>query len=173
MANFEYKNIDEIRSENFPKRGVTIPLEDLALLEKRVVVPDFDPNFVDPITNTNPFNIELHTFLRNLGYIRSAYNINTFYLDSTSEIPKLRLQIHKDLENLNVPPTEYKVVYNFLRNMIGSHESGNNLFISDISDDRKELKLSLVSPESVTGRLELARFVLENIRPKHSYHQLF
>lgn len=166
MANFEYKNIDEIRSENFPKRGVTIPLEDLALLEKRVVVPDFDPNFVDPITNTNPFNIELHTFLRNLGYIRSAYNINTFYLDSTSEIPKLRLQIHKDLENLNVPPTEYKVVYNFLRNMIGSHESGNNLFISDISDDRKELKLSLVSPESVTGRLELARFVLENIRPK-------
>ncbi len=166
MANFEYKNIDEILFDYGPKRGSTISVDDLQLLEKKVVVPEFDPNFVDPITNTNPFNIELHVFLKNLGYVRSSYNINTFSVDTGFEVPNLKLQIHRDLENLGVPATEYKVVYNFLRNMIGSQNSKNNLFVSDISNDRKELKLSLVSPESLTGRLELARFVLENIRPK-------
>ena len=45
MPNFEYKNIIEIVTDNNPKRGITFPLEDLALLEKRTVVPDFDPNF--------------------------------------------------------------------------------------------------------------------------------
>jgi hypothetical protein len=166
MANFEYKNIDEIISDNLPKRGVTIPLQDLSLLEKRSIVPDFDPTYIDPITNKPSANVEIHTFLKNLGYIKSGYGIDTYSVDSSTEIPTIKLQIHKDLENLNVPPTEYKVVYNFLKDIIGSYDSKEKLFISDISDDRTEIKLSLVTPESTTGRLELARFVLENVKPK-------
>lgn len=166
MANFEYKNIDEILLDSFPKRGVTIPLEDLSLLEKKVVVPEFDPNFVDPITGKKPFNVEVHLFLKTLLYVKSAYNIDTISVTQTKDYPTLKLQIHKDLENLNVPPTEYRVVYNFLRDMVGSFDSKDKLFVSDISNDRTEIKLSLSNPNSEQGRLQLARLVLENLKPK-------
>lgn len=166
MANFEYKNINEIRSDNLPKRGVTIPLEDLELLEKRVVVPEFETNFVDPITGKNPFNVELHVFLQNFGYIKSVYNLDTFSILPGEEYPRLKLLIHRDLENARVPPNSYRVVYNFLRNQIGSSDSAEKLFVSDISPDRKELKMSLANPKSETGRALLARFILENLKPK-------
>lgn len=166
MANFEYKNINEIVLDNTPKRGITFPLEDLALLEKRTVVPEFDPNFVDPITGTKPFNVELHVFLRNLLYVKSAYNVDTYSITQGTDYPNLNLQIHRDLENLSVPPTEYRVVYNFLRDFIGSYNSNDKMFVSEISDDRTELKLSLTNPNSEKGRLQLANFVLENLKPK-------
>lgn len=166
MPNFEYKNINEIVADNNPKRGITFPLEDLALLEKRTVVPEFDPNFVDPISGKKPFNVELHVFLRNLLYVKSAYNIDTYSITQGTDYPNLNLQIHRDLENLSVPPTEYKVVYNFLRDFIGSYDSKDKMFISEISDDRTEIKLSLTNPNSEEGRLQLANFVLENLKPK-------
>lgn len=166
MANFEYKNISEIVSDNFPKRGVTVSLNDLSLLERRAVVPEFDTSYIDPITGEKSFNVELHLFLKNLAYVKSSYGIDTFSIISGEEYPKIKLQIHKDIENISVPATEYKVVYNFLRNMIGSDTSKDNVFVSEVSQDRTELKLSLTNPKSETGKLQLARFVLENIKPK-------
>jgi hypothetical protein len=166
MANFEYKNIDEITEDNLPKRGDTISISDLSLIEKRVVVPEFDPTFVDPLTNENPFNVEFHVFLKNLFYVKSAYNIDTFQIIPGQEYPTVKLQVHKDLENLGVPPSEYKVVYNFIRNFIGSYSSKDKLFISDISDDRTELKISISNPNSKSARLQLARFVIETVKPK-------
>jgi hypothetical protein len=166
MANFEYKNINEIIADNNPKRGITFPLEDLALLEKRTIVPEFDPSVIDSVTGKNSFNVELHVFLRNLFYVKSAYNIDTYSLVDGKDYPSLSLQIHRDLENLSVPPTEYKVVYNFLRDFIGSYDSKDKMFISEISDDRTELKLSLANPNSEQGVAQLARFVLENLKPK-------
>lgn len=166
MPNFEYKNINEIVTDNNPKRGITFPLEDLALLEKRTVVPEFDPNFVDSISGKNPFNIELHVFLRNLLYVKSLYNVDTYSITQGNDYPSINLQIHKDLENINVPPTEYRVVYNFLRDFIGSHDSKDKMFISEISDDRTEIKLSLTNQNSEESRLQLANFILENLKPK-------
>jgi hypothetical protein len=166
MANFEYKNIDEITEDNLPKRGDTISISDLSLIEKRLVVPEFDPTFVDPLTNENPFNVEFHVFLKNLFYVKSAYNIDTFQIIPGQEYPTVKLQVHKDLENLGVPPSEYKVVYNFIRNFIGSYSSKDKLFISDISDDRTELKVSISNPNSKSARLQLARFVIETVKPK-------
>jgi hypothetical protein len=166
MANFEYKNIDEITEDNLPKRGDTISVSDLSLIEKRLVVPEFDPTFVDPITDEKPFNVEFHAFLKNLFYVKSAYNIDTFQVIPGQEYPTVKLQVHKDLENLGVPPSEYKVVYNFIRNFIGSYTSKDKLFISDISTDRTELKVSLSDPNSKSGRLQLARFVIETVKPK-------
>jgi hypothetical protein len=166
MANFEYKNINEIVVDNNPKRGITFPLEDLALLEKRTVIPEFDPNFIDPITGKNVFNVEMHVFLRNLLYVKSAYNIDTYSIVQDKEYPSINLQVHKDLEDIGVPPTEYRVVYNFLRDFIGSYDSKDKMFISEISDDRTELKISLTNADSEDGKLQLARFVLENLKPK-------
>ena len=166
MANFEYKNLNEILADNNPKRGITIPLEDLELLEKRVVVPEFDMNFVDPISGVKPFNVEFHVFLQNLGYLRSVYNLNTTTVLVGEEYPRLRLLVHRDLEDTNLPPNSYRVVYNFLRTVIGSNDSADKVFISNISTDRTELKLSLTNPKSEVSRALLARFVIENLKPK-------
>ena len=101
---------------------------------------------MDSVSGKNPFKVELHAFLRNLSYVKSAYNIDTYSIVNDKDYPSLSLQIHRDLEDLNVPPTEYRVVYNFLRDFIGSYDSKDKMFISEISDDRTELKVSLINP---------------------------
>jgi len=164
MANFEYKNIDEILEDNNPKRGVSIPLEDLELLEKNSIIPLFKTDIIDPFTMENPFVIEFHTFFKNLSYVKSNHNIDTYQFIMTPDKPRIKLQIHKDLENLGVPPSEYKVVYNFLRNLVGSETSKDKLFISEISNDRREIKLSISNPNSQEGQSAIARFVIEYLK---------
>lgn len=165
MSNFDYKNIDEIVKDDFPKRGVTISLNDLPALQREMVVPEFIPDSINSISGERDFKVELHVFTKNLSYIRSVYDIDTYYL-LPGEIPKLQLQVHKDLQGLGLASSEYRVVYNLIRNMVGGENSPYNLFISEISDDRTELKLSLADPNSQIGRELLANFVLENVKPK-------
>lgn len=165
MSNFDYKNINDIVKDDFPKRGVTISLNDLPSLQRELVVPEFIPDSISPISGERDFKVELHVFTKNLSYIRSVYDITTYSV-IPNETPKLQLQVHKDLQELSLPSAEYRVVYNLIRNMVGGESSPYNLFISEISDDRTELLLSLADPNSQVGRDLLANFVLENIRPK-------
>lgn len=165
MSNFDYKNIDDIVKDDFPKRGVTISLNDLPSLQRELVVPEFIPDSVSPISGERDFKVELHIFTKNLSYIRSVYDVDTYaVLPGTT--PKLQLQVHRDLQEQSLPSSEYRVVYNLIRNMVGGESSPYNLFISEISDDRTELRVSLADPNSQIGRDLLANFVLENIRPK-------
>lgn len=165
MSNFNYKNIDDIVKNDFPKRGVTISLNDLPSLQREFVVPEFIPDSISDISGERDFKVELHIFTKNLSYIRSIYDITTYSV-LPGDTPKLQLQVHKDLQNTSLPTSEYRVVYNLIRNMIGGDTSPYNTFISEISDDRTELRLSLADPNSQIGRDLLANFVLENIRPK-------
>lgn len=165
MSNFDYKNIDDIVKDDFPKRGVTISLNDLPSLQRELVVPEFIPDSISPISGERDFKVELHIFTKNLSYIRSVYDIDTYaVLPGTT--PKLQLQVHRDLQEQSLPSSEYRVVYNLIRNMIGGESSPYNLFVSEMSDDRTELRVSLADPNSQIGRDLLANFVLENIRPK-------
>jgi hypothetical protein len=166
MSNFEYKNISEIMSDDFPKNGITLSLQDVELLKKQIVIPDFDRNSYDEISGESDFRIELHVFLKNLVYAGGNYDIQTYSVLPSSEYPKLRLNVHRDIREMNLPTTEYKVVYNVLRNVIGGHDSRYNVFVSEISSDRTELKISLANPELEVGRKLISRFVIENIRPK-------
>jgi len=162
MSNFEYKNIDEITRTNNPVLGQTIAKEQLDLLEKTVVVPDVKID--DPSSS-----VELHVFLSNLTYLKSEYNITTVEYDPTSfdnMYASLKMSIHKDLQALKLPSNTYKVVYNFHRNFIGSENSKDKVFISEISSDKTELKLSLTNPDSQEGKTELAKFLFENFKPK-------
>ena len=165
MSNFNYKNIKEIKRTNNPVLGQTIDPEQLKLLEKASVVPTID-------LFDSKFAQEIHVFLQNLVYQKSEHNVTTgniasaFNPSKTGDAPELILDIHQDLKNLNLPSNSYKFVYNFHRNFIGSFDSKDKLFISEISDDRTEIKLSLSNPDSIEGRSELASFVLENLKPK-------
>lgn len=161
MSNFNYKNIGEIRRSNRSVLGQTIDPEQLKLLEKVPVVADIDP--YDP-----NFKLELHVFLSNFQYILSEHNVKTGTLNSgnVDDVPDFVLDIHTDLRNLRLPANSYRVVYNFHKDFIGSVDSKDKLFISEISEDRTEIKLSLTNPNSFEGRAELAKFILENFKPK-------
>lgn len=61
-------------------------------------------------------------------------------VDNTGAYEMLDLDMGKIVRIMAVEPGRYGLVLNFFRNEVGS-ESGDHLYISDISDDRTELRL--------------------------------
>ena len=162
MPNFSYKNIKEILNTKDSIRGVRIFNR---RLDKIVIIPSFSllNNPEDPLSPGT--NVEFHAFYPNAGYIGTTYNIGYNLLNETdangNKLKYISLNIHQHLSGLNLNPGPYKIVYNFLRNMIGSAQSNGKLFVSDISEDRKELKLSLTHPDNTILIQELSSFVLQ------------
>ena len=156
MANFEYKNIDEILSTSLPIRGIRVGLDDNGLLEKVSYPFTIDPS--DPKLN----NFEFHVFLPNGAYIGTVYNLQSWKLDtSIVSNPNVVLDIHRDMRRSSLLPGVYKVVYNFFKDVVGGYSQPVKLFVSDISQDRSELKVSLINPDSTDGKEQLKRFVLK------------
>lgn len=168
MANFEYKNIDEILSTNEPIRGSRIDVTN----GRKIIVPKFESlTSQDVQFGEGRESVELHVFFPNGAYLSSLYDVKTWKLDSDNNNPPKKtvsLDVHRDLGNkgVNVLPGTYKVVYNFFRNIIGSYTSPTKLFISDISADRTELKLSITNPDDQSSLSQLREFVLEYLKPK-------
>ena len=159
MANFEYKNIDEILSTSLPVRGIRVGLNDNRLLEKINVPIDIGPQ--DPTLQ----DFEFHVFLPNGAYIATVYNLQSWGVEKTQTENNIRLDVHRDMRRASLLPGVYKVVYNFFKNTVGGFGIPIKLFISDISTDRSELKVSLVNPDSDEGRNQLKAFILNYIRP--------
>lgn len=164
MNNFEYVNIDEILSTNNSIRGSRIDVNQ----DRKIIVPKIEP-YIPSQTSDGIESVELHVFLPNTAYIGSSYDINTWKLerDNTTQKTKLSLDIHRDLGKggMQLLPGSYRVVYNFFRNLIGSYNSNTQLFISEISTDRTELKLSLVTSTDAVGLAAIQDFVLGYLRP--------
>jgi hypothetical protein len=166
MTNFQYKNINDILTTVQPIRGVRYITKNL---NKNIVVPQFTPIEI----KDDPTNIELHVFLPNASYIGSMYDVSyTLFtpLDSAQNQGEyIDLDIHKHLSQMNVDglrltPGHYMVVYNFFRNFIGSHNSSSKLFISEISSDRRELRLALTKNDDIVALKNLSDFILSYLR---------
>ena len=165
MSKFGYKNINEILSTKGFTRGIRL----IDTAETRRIIPRFDkinPNTTERITGGFE-SIEMHVFNINTFHLLSIYDLDTWTIDNTAETNNLQIQldIHKDLETLDLSPSTYRVVYNFFRNFIGS-AYGSKMFISEISSDRTELKLSLSEPENPIMLEQLKTFVLDYLSPK-------
>jgi hypothetical protein len=164
MANFEYANIDEILSTNNAIRGTRINISG----DKKVIVPKIQ-QLIPTETGEGVDSIELHAFLPNTAYIGSVYNLNTWKLekDERSKRNVVSLDVHRDVgpKGLNLLPGQYRVVYNFLKNLIGSQSSRTKLFVSEISSDRRELKLSLTTQTDSLAQKTLTDFVLAYLSP--------
>ena len=136
MANFEYKNIDEILSTNNSIRGSRIDVNQ----DRKIIVPKIEP-FTPSQTAEGVDSVEIHAFLPNLAYLGSTYDVSTWTIESDTNTnkKKVSLDIHRDLgkNGLNLLPGQYRVVYNFLKNILGSYSSTTKLFVSEISSDRR------------------------------------
>lgn len=106
MANFEYKNIDEILSTNEPIRGSRIDVSN----GRKIIVPKFEPlSSQDLQFGEGGESVELHAFLPNAAYISSLYDVNSWKIESDNSTPpkkQISLDVHRDLgdNGLNVVP---------------------------------------------------------------------
>ena len=170
MNNFNYTNLEEILSANSSIRGTRF----LTTAARRRLIVPLMSNYDE---ERNPNSVEVHAFLPNTAYIEngSFYNlpfeIETFTKTKQDENGQpqqiiernIVLDIHDHIhKKLKLFSGNYKLVYNFFINYLGGPseaESLERVFIADISENRKELKLKLVSDTS-KNRQSLESFVL-------------
>lgn len=165
MPNFLYKNLSDILATNNPIRGNRFNYSNL---NGRLIVPKFS-KLNNPEDPSSPgTNVELHVFLPNAAYVNTLYfanyNIDPRINELGEPVRYVLLPIHNHIAQLNLVPGPYRIVYNFLRNLIGSNDSENRLFVSDISTDRKELRLTLTNPSHVESVRQLQDFVIEYMK---------
>jgi len=171
VSNFSYKNIDDILLAKGPIRGTRFtPIS----LRRKLVVPVLDAP-TSQFFEYPDASLELHAFLPTTAYVDGAslYDIpfttktvnETVVIDNVQTIVERKyvvLDIHRHAhEFLKLPVGEYKFVYNFFRNLVGDPQTDlYRLFISDISSDRREIKLSLKYAANEEAISRLSDFVL-------------
>jgi len=170
MSNFNYTNIDSILLATNPIRGSRTRLSSV---RRKLVVPTLNDSEDQYFGRES--SLELHVFLANTTYVdnSSLYDV-PFKIEARSEIitsggvtekvdrKYVLIDVHDHIQNLlELPPDNYKIVYNFFRNLIGgSTDEIGRLFITEISQDRRELKLALKYPENTAAKTDLTKFVL-------------
>jgi len=165
MPSFLYKNLTDILTTNQPIRGDRFVYSDL---NSRIIVPKFS-TLNNPEDPSSPgTNVELHVFLPNGSYYTTLYNANYFIDPRVSEngepIRFVTLPIHDHIRDLKLIQGPYRIVYNFFRDLIGSNNNADRLFISDVSSDRRELRLTLTDSTSVESIEQLTDFVVQYMR---------
>ena len=165
MPSFLYRNLTDIIATNRPIRGDRY---DYSTFANTIIVPQFS-TLNNPEDPSSPgTNVELHLFLPNFSYVETLYNvpyqIDSRITDSGEPLRYIVLPIHNHIKQLNLVAGPYKFVYNFFRNLIGSAQSENRLFVSDISSDRREIRLTLTNPTDLESIENLSNFVLQYMR---------
>ncbi len=134
-----YKNINEIIKSTTPKNVVRINTIDKNLLKGISTNINFGHVASDVL--------EMHVYDLDGNILVSNPEINSWknrlprnYTSTATK--KIFVDIHTDIRQLGFTRGEYKVVYNFLRNLIGTCY-GSKLFIKEVSPSRREIKVSL------------------------------
>ena len=161
MNNFEYANIDDIKISNQPIRGSRFNISK----DRRIIVPVLRTDDNSEL-NVNKDSFEMHVFYPDGGYITSLYDIRNWTTDDELNPSIINLNVYNNLNSIAIQPGTYKLVYNFLRNQISSEFNATKLFIAEMSNDRRELVLSLTDPNDRIQVTKLKNFVLEYMKPK-------
>ena len=84
--------------------------------------------------------------------LESEYNLKTYSTDQSEtnqEAPAIKLNIHGDIRSLGYQSGTFTIKYNFLRALVG--DPNNLLFIDEISNDRKEIRIRPVGDDTEVG----------------------
>lgn len=130
----EYKNSDIILNNNLPVLGQRLDFKVLNLLKPKYYLP----NFNHPNTK-----LEFHLYSNEGGYLSGNHSIKNWKQTLTNGIEDLSLNIHSNISEYGFTRGNYKFVYNFHIDLVGTFDSPSKLFISEISPSRLEIKLKL------------------------------
>jgi len=94
--------------------------------------------------------VECHVYSDD-NLLASNHNIDNWKMDQfdkdgeAKEEPRIQLDIHKHVRSLGFAEGKFLVKYNFYRNILGSYEKNDGLYIAEISATRLEVRLETTS----------------------------
>ena len=135
MSLNQYSNTGDIINTNRPIVGNFYTAQDRNLLEGELVAVNFG-------TQTNDL-VEFHVYDEVGNVIKSNHALDGWFIKrSTSNDPAniISVDIHNNIREFKLDSGKYRFVLNFHRNIVGN-VYGDKLYVSAISDSRKEIKL--------------------------------
>lgn len=150
-----YKNTSEILDYIGPLNAIRFTEDDKKLLkgslaESKFGSGNYSYNSIEVFDNRRKSDqIELHVYTETGDYIGSEHQVqNWSHTTDERGIRKVKLDVHNDIRRLNFARGNFKFVYNFNRNLIGSANTEEKLFIAEVSPSRRELLVRLTDPKS-------------------------
>jgi hypothetical protein len=96
--------------------------------------------------------VECHVY-SDTNLLASNHNIDNWKMDQfdkegvAKEEPRIQLDIHEHVRSLGFAEGKFLVKYNFYRNILGSYEKNDGLYVAEISATRLEIRLETTSGE--------------------------
>ena len=103
--------------------------------------------------------VECHIY-SDANLLASSHSIGDWSMDSfdkdgeAKEEPRIQLDVHKHVRDLGFQEGKFLVKYNFYRNILGSYEKNDGLYIAEISATRLEVRL-----ETTSGDKEILKLI--------------
>jgi len=169
MATINYKNNTELIPFVGPMSGERFENEKKVLLKPTLKQSTFLVNNSDISVGgvaTRSDQVEMHLYSEIGTYIGSTYNIEDVGLTLDSNgMRNIKLNVHDDIRRFGINRGDFKFVYNFIRNVVGSNVGNERLFVYEISPSRRELIIRLTDPNSanlVRQSLNLNKMISDN-----------
>lgn len=134
MSLTQYQNLDELNDISQPARGQIFTDSDLDLLIYRI-------NNVEMPSGMDDIALEMHVYTPapSNQYISSAYDVR----DIRDQDATLDIQLVNILAELNIRRGQFKLIFNYIRNVIGDYYN-RDIWAVEISPDRNEIHIRAV-----------------------------
>ncbi len=104
--------------------------------------------FEDPADQGIDYAIEMHVYSPGGDWLGGDHRIESAKIPSiASKKQFLQLDLRKELEEVGIERGSYKLVFNFIKGLLGNTEN-RSVFVKEISPDRKEVLLQIADPLS-------------------------
>ena len=169
----QYKNIDKIQSSNKAITANRFTDEEISLF--KYIVPKIQWGF------SGNYRTELHVYSGDTWVtgnhkvdIKPPEKLITSVTDpitnETISLPRaaLSIDLYNEFDKLNLTRGNYRVAFNFFRNLIGSYDN-QHLRIDEISPDRTEIRLKAIDAsddeflEQITNYIQTVNQIAEEI----------
>ena len=138
MSLKQYKNSADIISSKASIEGFRWSPEDYSLL-----ITQKANAYEDPADQTIDYAVEMHVYTPNGDWLAGDHRIESAKIpEIVARRQFLQLDLQKELEEVGIERGSYKVVFNFIKNLLGNTEN-RSIFIKEISPNRKEVWLTL------------------------------
>ena len=139
--------------------------KDLELLSSKTIFTNFSKD------GTHTDYVEFHVKSGD-NVLSTNYNLKSFSVkqeDTFQTAPAIKLNIHGDIRSQGYQTGMFTVKYNFLRALVG--DPNNLLYIDEISNDRKEIRIRPVGDDADLGDdlLELGERIEGSELSAHTY----
>src|SRR5210317_1772913 len=144
----QYKNIDKIQSSNKAITANRFTDEEISLF--KYIVPKIEWGF------SRNYRTELHVYSGDTWITgnhkvdikppeKRVTSVTDPITNETISLPRaaLSIDLYNEFDKLNLTRGNYRVAFNFFRNLIGSYDN-QHLRIDEISPDRTEIRLKAI-----------------------------